>query len=219
MKLPSSVWWNFSFLHNSWWSSSLASHIFFYIPFVPLYNIHSSVLFLSLHNLRLIILSIINFCFEIIQPYDIIFAVIDEGPVSLFKFSIPNHVQGISCVLLLLYWVVHLPFVRMVKLQLLIEFPVDHVAHLVVPSLILFYANLLHSLIMWLIVSSLSPYNHLLFCWVLSIFVLIWLVLMAWFCTAIKRDSVSLLMPPFLSYYYCYYYYWYLLLQSFSHPC
>ena len=63
-----------------------------------------------------------------------------------------------------------------------------------------FCANLLHSLIMWLIVSSLSPYSlHLLFCWFLSIFALIWLVLMAWSYTAIRRDSVSLLRFPFLS--------------------
>ena len=47
-----------------------------------------------------------------------------------------------------------------------------------------FYANLLHSLIMWLIASSLSPHSlHLLFCWVLwlvliSIIALIWLVLL-----------------------------------------
>ena len=55
-----------------------------------------------------------------------------------------------------------------------------------------FFANLLHSIIMWLIVSSLSQHNlHLLFCWVLSILALIWLVLMALFCAAIRRDSVS----------------------------
>ena len=43
-----------------------------------------------------------------------------------------------------------------------------------------FCANLLHSLIMWLMVSSLSPHSlHLLFCCVLSILALIWLVLMA----------------------------------------
>ena len=59
-----------------------------------------------------------------------------------------------------------------------------------------FCANLLHPLIMWLMVSSLSP--HLLFCCVLSILALIWLVLMALFCAAIRRDSVSLLMFPFL---------------------
>ena len=57
-----------------------------------------------------------------------------------------------------------------------------------------FCANLSHSLIMWLIVSSLSPHNlHLLFCYVLSILGLIWLVLMALFCAAIRRNSISLL--------------------------
>ena len=63
-----------------------------------------------------------------------------------------------------------------------------------------FCANLLHSLIMWLIVSSLSPHSlNLLFCLVLSILALIWLVLMALSCAAIRRDSVSLLRLPFLS--------------------
>ena len=62
-----------------------------------------------------------------------------------------------------------------------------------------FCANLLHSL-MWLIVSSQSPLSlHFLFCWVLSILALMWLVLMALFCAAIRRDSVSLLNFPFLS--------------------
>ena len=63
-----------------------------------------------------------------------------------------------------------------------------------------FCVNLLHSLIMWLMVSSLSPHSlHLLFCCVLSILALIWLVLMALFCAAIWRDSVSLLKFPFIS--------------------
>ena len=62
-----------------------------------------------------------------------------------------------------------------------------------------FCANLLHSLTMWLIVSSLSPHNlYLLFCCVLSILALIWLVLLALFCAAIRWDSVSLLKFPFL---------------------
>ena len=34
------------------------------------------------------------------------------------------------------FWVVHIPFVRMVKLQLLAQFPVDPLAHTVVLSLI-----------------------------------------------------------------------------------
>ena len=61
-------------------------------------------------------------------------------------------------------------------------------------------ANLLHSLIMWLIISSLSPHSlHLLFCCILSILALIWLVLLALSCDAIRRGSVSLLRYPFLS--------------------
>ena len=67
-----------------------------------------------------------------------------------------------------------------------------------------FCANLLHSLMMWLIVSSLSPHSlHLLFCCVLSILALIWFVLMALSCAAIRRGSVSLLR---FHYYYYYYY-------------
>ena len=50
-----------------------------------------------------------------------------------------------------------------------------------------FCANLLHSPIMWLMVSSLSPHSlHRLFCCVLSILALIWLVLMALFCAAFR---------------------------------
>ena len=63
-----------------------------------------------------------------------------------------------------------------------------------------FCANLLHSLIMWLIVSSLSPYSqHFLFSCVLSVLALIWLVIMALSCAAIRSDSDSLLRFPFLS--------------------
>ena len=62
-----------------------------------------------------------------------------------------------------------------------------------------FCANLLHSL-MWLMVSPLSPQNlYLLSCCVLSILASIWLIFMALFCAAIRRDSVSLLRFPFLS--------------------
>ena len=63
-----------------------------------------------------------------------------------------------------------------------------------------FCANLLHSLIMALMVSSLSLHSlHLQFCCVLSILALIWLVLIALFCAAIRRDYVSLIKVPFLS--------------------
>ena len=63
-----------------------------------------------------------------------------------------------------------------------------------------FCANLRHSLIMWLMVSSLSPHNlHLLFCSVLSILALIWLVLLALFCAAIKKDTVCKCFPFLVS--------------------
>ena len=53
---------------------------------------------------------------------------------------------------------------------------------------------------MRLIASSLSLHClHLLFCWVLSILALIWLVLMALSCAVIRRDSVSFLRVSFLS--------------------
>ena len=61
-----------------------------------------------------------------------------------------------------------------------------------------FCANLLHLLIVWLIVSSLSPHNQYLlffFC-VLSRFTLTQLVLMALFCVGIKRYSVSFSYLP-----------------------
>ena len=63
-----------------------------------------------------------------------------------------------------------------------------------------FCANFLHLLITWLIISYLSPQNvYLLFCCVLSILDVIWIVLMWLFCPAIRKDSVSLLMFLFLS--------------------
>ena len=61
------------------------------------------------------------------------------------------------------------------------------------------FANFLHSLI-WLMVSSPSQHNqHWLFCCILSILPLLWLVLVMLSCAAIRRDSVSLLKFPFLS--------------------
>ena len=65
-------------------------------------------------------------------------------------------------------------------------------------------ANLLHSLIIWLMVSSLSPHSlHLLFCCVLSILALIWFVLMALSCAAIIA-VVVIGTAVSSSCYYCY---------------
>ena len=68
------------------------------------------------------------------------------------------------------FWVVHISFFCMVKFKLLSQFPVDYLLYPIMSSLILFGADLLHSRIMRLIVSSLSSHNlHQLFCCILSI--------------------------------------------------
>ena len=67
--------------------------------------------------------------------------------------------------------VVNIPFVRIVKFQFLEQFPVDLRPHPFVSHVIPFGANLLHLVITWLIVLSLSPHSqHLLFSWFLSFF-------------------------------------------------
>ena len=82
-------------------------------------------------------------------------------------------------------------FVRMVKLKFLHR----SLAHPVESSLC---ANLLYSLIIWLIFSSLSPHNlHLLFCFLFPVLVLMYFVLMALFCAANRQDSFSLIRFPF----------------------
>ena len=94
------------------------------------------------------------------------------------------------CIYLLLVWS-NLNFLHIFRL---ITLPTE-----LCLALYSFCANLLHSL-MWLVVSSVSLHSlHLRFCCVLSILALIWLVLMALFCAAIWKDSVSLLRFPFLS--------------------
>ena len=58
---------------------------------------------------------------------------------------------------------------------------------------------------MWLMVSSLSLQSqYLLFCCVLSILALIWLVHIALFYAAIRKVAVSLLMIPFLFFFFSY---------------
>ena len=74
------------------------------------------------------------------------------------------------------FWLVNIPLVRIVKFEFLAQFPVNHFPQPVAFSLILFIhfcANLLHSLIILLIVSFLSPHNqHLLLLLSLSLLLL-----------------------------------------------
>ena len=96
-------------------------------------------------------------------------------------------------------WVVHIPFVCMVKFKFLAHLPVDHFADPImsshIPSVLICCTCLLCD--WWFHLCHHS--QHLLFCGVLSIFALIWLVLTALSRAAIRRDSVSLLRFPFLS--------------------
>ena len=88
-----------------------------------------------------------------------------------------------------------IPFGCMVKFQFLAQFAVDPFSYPVVPTLVLFSACLLHSLLMWLTASLLSPHNQpLLFCCVLSIFVLIKLIFMA-FCAVRTSRIINISCP------------------------
>ena len=63
-----------------------------------------------------------------------------------------------------------------------------------------FWANLLHSLNLWLTLSPASPHIlHLMFSWVLSIFAFMLLILIAYSCAVIIKASVVLFEHPFLS--------------------
>ena len=83
-----------------------------------------------------------------------------------------------------------------VQIKFLAHLPVDHHAYPVVSSLIhlcLFAAFTYYGFV------SITTNLYLLFCCVLSIFALKWLVLKVLFCAAISKDSVSLLKFSFLS--------------------
>ena len=88
------------------------------------------------------------------------------------------------------FQVVHIPLVRIVKFKFLAQFPVDHTFP--TQSSLVLYSFCANLLIIWLIIFSLSRHNpHLLFYCILSIFAVIQFVLMALFCSVIRRDSVS----------------------------
>ena len=53
-----------------------------------------------------------------------------------FSYTIP--VEFVCVILKNRYWVVHKPFVFIVKFEFLAQFPVDYLAHPVVSSIILF---------------------------------------------------------------------------------
>ena len=76
------------------------------------------------------------------------------------------------------FWIAHILFVHMVKFLFLAQFRVNHLSHLLVSNLILFFAVI---------------------CSVLSIIALKSLVPMALFCAVIRKESVSVKNFPFLA--------------------
>ena len=111
-------------------------------------------------------------------------------------FKIPD--QFVSFILPDEFRVVLIALVRMVKFQLLVQFPVDYLPYLSYLVLYSLYANLLHLLIILLIVLSLSPHNlYLLFYSVLSFFFFFCFKLVGPFdivlCCYKKRFSFSFL--------------------------
>ena len=94
------------------------------------------------------------------------------------------------------YWFVHIPLSHVVSFFFFCQTPSGS------PSpprhvFSLFYFKLMHSLIMWLIISFLSPhYLHLHFYCILFIFALTYLVLMALFCATIRK--IQFLSEDFL---------------------
>ena len=89
----------------------------------------------------------------------------------------------------------------MVEIRFLAHFPVDHLAHPVVSRLVLLLCQFscIRLLCDWSFHLCHCIVYICYFCWVLCILGLIWLVLMALFFAAIRRDSVSHLKFSFLS--------------------
>ena len=67
--------------------------------------------------------------------------IVRSGRLAEIKWSVcmSKSLRSLRFILQERCWVVHIPFVRTVKFKFLAQFPVDHLAHTVVSSLIHFY--------------------------------------------------------------------------------
>ena len=135
------------------------------------FNFHSFVLFSGKF------LVIVSFSFSLIFTLWSAWTVIQWHVLFSFLFNYnmvwsPENFRGpIPCDWFLF---VHKPFGRMVKFQFLAQLLVDHLPNQLCPVLYSLCASLPHSLIIWSIVSFLSPHSqNLLSCYILSVFVFI----------------------------------------------
>ena len=120
--------------------------------------------------------------------------IIRSGRLVEIKWSVWMSKSQMSLCVILQTWCyfVHIQFVRMAKHQFLAQFLGNNFTHLF--SVLICCIHLCD----WSFSLS-AHYLHLLFCCILSILACIWLILIALFCAAIRRDFVSLLRFPFLS--------------------
>ena len=71
-------------------------------------------------------------CFFFVVDYNKIWS---SGRDLVIRLDMEIPEKFVRFILLNRFWVVHIPFTRLTKLQLLAQFPVDHLAHPVMPSL------------------------------------------------------------------------------------
>ena len=68
-----------------------------------------------------------------------------------FRLFLKISANLVSLIILGRFWVVHIPFVRMVKFKIIARFPFDHLLHSFVSSIILFFMQAYWHSLMWLI--------------------------------------------------------------------
>ena len=115
---------NVSFMFHNFFSSLVRS------TYISFYSHSFNFIQWSAGTTKSTILKVLFFCWLLL------------GPVVWPKLSDPfvyqNHRGVCACHSADWCWVVHIPFIRMVKLKCLAQFPGDHFTHPVVSSLILF---------------------------------------------------------------------------------
>ena len=180
--------------HNNWFHHYLhvpqiffvlwLGHLFFYITYICnsilLLILFFHSVFISLTKFRYLSLFSLSFNFILCPArtgkfsFSKVFFFVNQVGSSDWDWVICLYIQiaeKLACLILQdRFYVVHIPPIRMVKFDFFSQLPVDNLSQPFMCRLYFFCANFLHSRIILLIVSSLSPHNlHLLFCGVLSV--------------------------------------------------
>ena len=108
-------------IHNFFSSLARSRYLF-------LFSLSCSFTLWSTGTAKFTIRQVLFFCYHYVWSTG-------RGEVIRLYFKIPNNF--VRLIFLDGFWVVHIKFVRMVKLKLLAQFSVDHLAHTVMSSLII----------------------------------------------------------------------------------